>query len=77
MGIFYLGPLMGPLVGPIIGGALAQSLGWRSTQWFLAIFGGVILAVLFFVLPEVNICIQVQFLLLTKISDPETSSAQD
>ncbi|KAL9131268.1 MAG: hypothetical protein Q9217_000755 [Psora testacea] len=52
MGIFYLGPLMGPLLAPIIGGALAQALGWRSTQWFLAIYGGVLLVFLFFALPE-------------------------
>ena len=53
MGIFYLGPLMGPLLGPIIGGALAQALGWRSDQWFLAIYGGVLLTLLFLALPEV------------------------
>ena len=44
---------MGPLFGPILGGALAQSLRWRSTLWFLAIYGGVMLALLIFVLPEV------------------------
>ena len=54
MGIFYLGPLMGPLFAPIIGGALAQRLGWRSTQWFLVIYGGVLLIFLFFCLPEVK-----------------------
>lgn len=54
MGIFYLGPLMGPLLAPIIGGALAERLGWRSTLWFLAIYGGVLLIFLFFALPEVN-----------------------
>ena len=55
MGIFYLGPLMGPLLAPIVGGALAQALGWRSTQWFLAIYGGVLLVFLFFALPEVRL----------------------
>ena len=54
MGMFYLGPLMGPFLAPIIGGALAQGLGWRSTQWFLAIYGAVVLIFLFFALPEVN-----------------------
>ncbi|KAK5112728.1 hypothetical protein LTR62_003826 [Meristemomyces frigidus] len=52
MGIFYLGPLCGPLLSPIIGGALSQSLGWRSTQWFLAIFGAAICLLLLFCLPE-------------------------
>ena len=54
MGIFYLGPLMGPLFAPIIGGALAQRFGWRSTLWFLAIYGSVLLIFLFFCLPEVR-----------------------
>lgn len=52
MGIFYLGPLCGPLFAPIIGGALAERFGWRSTQWFLAIYGGAVLGFLFFALPE-------------------------
>ena len=45
---------MGPLLGPVVGGALAQRLGWRSTQWFLAIYGGLLLLSLFFTLPEVS-----------------------
>jgi len=52
MGIFYLGPLMGPLLAPIIGGLLCQNLGWRSTMWFLAIYGGLLWLVLCFCLPE-------------------------
>lgn len=52
MGIFYLGPLLGPLFAPIIGGALSEAWGWRSTQWFQAIFGGVLLIVLTSCLPE-------------------------
>ena len=55
MGIFYLGPLCGPLFAPIIGGALAEKFGWRSTQWFLAIYGGAVLVFLFFALPEVSL----------------------
>jgi MFS family permease len=42
----------GPLLGPIIGGAIAQGLGWRSTQWFLAVYGGMTLVFLVFALPE-------------------------
>lgn len=52
IGIFYLGPLCGPLLSPIIGGLLAQNLGWRAIQWFLVIFGTVILLFLIFFLPE-------------------------
>ncbi len=52
MGIFYLGPLMGPLLGPIIGGLLVENLGWRSTQWFLAIYGAILLVFLVLALPE-------------------------
>jgi multidrug resistance protein len=52
MGIFYLGPLCGPLFAPIIGGATGQGLGWRSTQWFLVIYGGATLIFIIFALPE-------------------------
>ncbi|KAF1972762.1 MFS general substrate transporter [Bimuria novae-zelandiae CBS 107.79] len=52
MGMFYLGPLCGPLFAPIIGGVLAQTLGWRSTQWFLAIYGGLTLLMILFAMPE-------------------------
>lgn len=52
MGMFYLGPLTGPLFAPIIGGALSQHWGWKSTMWFLTIYGGVVLVMLFFCLPE-------------------------
>jgi multidrug resistance protein len=52
MGIFILGPMLGPLLAPIIGGVLSQAWGWRSTQWFQTIYGGVLLLVLTFCLPE-------------------------
>ncbi|OQV06674.1 hypothetical protein CLAIMM_11215 [Cladophialophora immunda] len=52
MGRFYMGPLCGPLLAPIIGGFLAAQWGWRSTQWFLVIYGGISLAFLLFALPE-------------------------
>ncbi|KUJ11958.1 MFS multidrug transporter-like protein [Mollisia scopiformis] len=52
MGIFYLGPLLGPLLAPIIGGALSQKWGWRSTQWFQVIYGGILCVLLAFCLPE-------------------------
>ncbi|KAK3319474.1 major facilitator superfamily domain-containing protein [Cercophora scortea] len=52
MGVFFLGPLCGPGIAPIIGGALTQGFGWRSTQWYLCIFGGVLLLMILFFLPE-------------------------
>ena len=52
MGIFYLGPVAGPFLSPIFGGALAHGLGWRSTQWFLSIYGGVLCLLILFALPE-------------------------
>ncbi|KAK2034701.1 major facilitator superfamily transporter [Colletotrichum zoysiae] len=52
MSIFYLGPLTGPLLAPIIGGALSQRFGWQSTMWALSIYGGLVLAMILFCLPE-------------------------
>ncbi|KAK5629064.1 hypothetical protein RRF57_004779 [Xylaria bambusicola] len=52
MGLFYLGPLCGPLLAPIIGGALTSSYGWRSTMYFLAVYGIVIFALVLFGVPE-------------------------
>ncbi|KAF2816737.1 MFS general substrate transporter [Mytilinidion resinicola] len=52
MGLFYLGPLCGPLFAPIIGGAMGQGLGWRSTQWFLVVYGAVMVLGILFLLPE-------------------------
>lgn len=52
MGIFQAGLLVPVAVGPVIGGALAESLGWRSIFWFLAIYSGVFLILLLVLLPE-------------------------
>ena len=52
MGIFQAGLLVPVAVGPIVGGALAESLGWRTIFWFLTIYGGVFLILLFLLLPE-------------------------
>lgn len=68
MGIFYLGPLCGPLLAPIVGGALAQRWRWRSTAWFLAAYGGLTVAFIFFALPET--------LVSPKSSAPITMSEQ-
>ena len=52
MSMFYLGPLLGPLLAPIFGGILAQELGWKSTMWFLAIYGFCCFILLMLLLPE-------------------------
>ncbi|KAK4555617.1 hypothetical protein LTR86_007370 [Recurvomyces mirabilis] len=52
MGYATAGLLIGPAFGPTIGGVLDQYLGWRSTFWFLAIFGGFLLITFTFLFPE-------------------------
>ena len=52
MGVFYLGPLAGPGFAPVVGGALAQGFGWRAALWFLVGFGGMLLLLILFCLPE-------------------------
>ncbi|KAJ1966453.1 hypothetical protein IWQ62_002424 [Dispira parvispora] len=54
LGLFYLGALLGPVIGPIMGGYISQHLSWRWTFWVLAIFGGAILVLLVFWLPETH-----------------------
>ncbi|KKA26580.1 hypothetical protein TD95_003968 [Thielaviopsis punctulata] len=54
MGVFYMGPLLGPMVAPLLGGAIAEAKGWRWTLWLLTMYGGVVLLLIFFVLPETS-----------------------
>ncbi|KAJ2811798.1 hypothetical protein H4S07_001825 [Coemansia furcata] len=54
LGIYYLGPLLGPCLGPLIGGYIGQSAGWRWVFWVLAIWGGTMLLLAVFVLPETH-----------------------
>lgn len=44
--------VLGPIVGGIIGGYIANSWGWRWTQWFNVIISGASLLSCFFFLPE-------------------------
>ena len=39
--VWSIGPLNGPVFGPIIGGFVTQYLGWRWTNWTVAICAGV------------------------------------
>ncbi|KGO76907.1 Major facilitator superfamily domain, general substrate transporter [Penicillium italicum] len=52
MGAFMLGPMLGPMFAPIIGGALVTHWSWRSTQWFLVIYGLAVFLVMVFFMPE-------------------------
>lgn len=52
VGIYFLGILATNGIGPVIGGALTETWGWRATQWFLTIYGTVLLASILFFLPE-------------------------
>ncbi|PLB40126.1 MFS transporter [Aspergillus candidus] len=69
MGIFYLGPLCGPLLAPIVGGALAQRWRWRSTLWFLAAYGAIVVIFIFVALPET--------LVVAKAAQPEPTDDQE
>lgn len=76
MGMFYLGPLCGPLFAPIVGGVLAQTLGWRSTQWFLAIYGGLTLLLITFAMPETLRRTELQGPVQPQQSSPEKTMAR-
>ncbi|KAI9492898.1 major facilitator superfamily domain-containing protein [Zychaea mexicana] len=52
-GKFFLGMIIGPIIGPIIGGFLIMSaITWRATYWFCVAFGGVVVVITFFFMPE-------------------------
>ncbi|KAJ2607084.1 hypothetical protein EV177_005726 [Coemansia sp. RSA 1804] len=54
LGIYYLGPLLGPCLGPLIGGYIGEDVGWRWVFWVLTIWGGVMMLLAIFVLPETH-----------------------
>jgi MFS family permease len=51
MGIYQAGLLCPLAIGPVLGGVFSQTLGWRAIFWFLTIYSGIVLFVLFFFLP--------------------------
>ncbi|OJD18126.1 hypothetical protein AJ78_01844 [Emergomyces pasteurianus Ep9510] len=52
MGLFQAGQMLPLAIGPILGGVFADTLGWRSIFWFLAIYSGAFLVFLGLLLPE-------------------------
>lgn len=53
LAIFSLAPFAGPAIAPIVSGVLeVKGADWRWIFWILAIFAGICLAVIVFVLPE-------------------------
>ncbi|KAL7948787.1 major facilitator superfamily domain-containing protein [Trichoderma barbatum] len=52
VGFTVVPTVLAPALGPIIGGVLSQTLGWRAIFWFLTIFAGVTLFLIFMFLPE-------------------------
>ncbi|KLJ12114.1 hypothetical protein EMPG_12759 [Blastomyces silverae] len=52
MGYFQAGQMLPLAIGPILGGVFADTLGWRSIFWFLAIYSAVFLVFLGLSLPE-------------------------
>ena len=54
MGLYYLGPLLGPALGPVVGGLITERWGWRAPQWFLVLYGTIILIGIILCLPETS-----------------------
>ena len=52
MSLFVAAPFVGPALGPIIGGFLAETVGWRWVEGFLAIFTGAMWLLGTLVIPE-------------------------
>jgi len=52
MAVFTLAPFAGPSMGPLIGGFLNSNVSWRWTHYVLLIWAGVLLATIYFFVPE-------------------------
>jgi Bcr/CflA subfamily drug resistance transporter len=45
---------LGPIIAPLIGGYLQHVFGWKAVFYFLTAYGGVVLLLVYFLLPETN-----------------------
>lgn len=52
IGLYSAGALVGNAIGPVLGGIFAETSGWHSIFYFLAVFAGVLDLCLFLVFPE-------------------------
>lgn len=52
IGYLNMGMAIAPVIAPAIGGQLDQAFGWRAAFEVMTVFGGLILVVAFFSLPE-------------------------
>lgn len=52
MSVFTLAPFAGPSMGPLIGGFINSNVNWRWTHYMLLIWAAVVLATIYFVVPE-------------------------
>lgn len=52
--IWMLGPILGPSLAPVVGGFVAQTIGWRWTNWISFIPGMVVVAFMLFFNRETN-----------------------
>ena len=58
--IYTIPAFNGPMIGQVIGSFIPTTLGWRWLEWIMLIFGGLMLTLMVFLLPETH-----QDLLLT------------
>ncbi|KIL86273.1 hypothetical protein FAVG1_10671 [Fusarium avenaceum] len=54
MTIWILGPILGPSLAPLIGGFVAESIGWRWTNWITLIPASVLLVAMVLAYPETH-----------------------
>lgn len=52
MSVWILGPILGPSLAPLIGGFVAETIGWRWSNWITCTPTSVLLLVMVFIYPE-------------------------